>query len=195
MDLHFLIFIFPAGIVLGFKQLRDEHVFMIIYALVVSYFTGVMVRLMLTLTPIVCVSAAVALSNVFDTYINPMEPEVLDGDKADESKKEKSTAPSASGTFGVEFLTGMVTSGLLRPKDYPRFPCCWCVVVLLSVFFLFPAQPGFSHEPSRSHGPRRFQRTGPADSCQVHLCVLGFANKRSQSDGYGRIFQRVCWPP
>jgi dolichyl-diphosphooligosaccharide--protein glycosyltransferase len=61
MDCHFLIFLFPAGVVLCFKQLRGEHVFVIIYTLVVSYFAGVMVQLMLTLTPIVCVSAAVAL--------------------------------------------------------------------------------------------------------------------------------------
>ncbi|KAH8995063.1 Oligosaccharyl transferase STT3 subunit [Lactarius hatsudake] len=111
MDLHFLIFLFPAGVVLCFKQLRDEHVFVIIYALVASYFAGVMVRLMLTLTPIVCVSAAVALSSVFDTYIDPMEPEVSDGDKVEASKKDKSAATPASGASVVELLTEMVTSG------------------------------------------------------------------------------------
>ncbi|KAH9034583.1 Oligosaccharyl transferase STT3 subunit [Lactarius pseudohatsudake] len=111
MDLHFLIFLFPAGVVLCFKQLRDEHVFVIIYALVASYFAGVMVRLMLTLTPIVCVSAAVALSSVFDTYIDPTEPEVSDGDKVDASKKDKSAATPASGASVVELLTEMVTSG------------------------------------------------------------------------------------
>ena len=114
MDLHFLIFLFPAGVILCFKQLRDEHVFVIIYALVASYFAGVMVRLMLTLTPIVCVSAAVALSSVFDTYIDPMEPEVLDGDKPDASKKS-SVAP-ASGASVAELLTDMVTSGSSATK-------------------------------------------------------------------------------
>lgn len=116
MDLHFLIFLFPAGVILCFKQLHDEHVFVIIYALVASYFAGVMVRLMLTLTPIVCVSAAVALSSVFDTYIDPMEPEVSGGDKADESKKDKSTATPASGASVAELLTEMVTSGSSTTK-------------------------------------------------------------------------------
>lgn len=59
-----------------FRELRDEHVFVIIYAIVASYFAGVMVRLMLTLTPVVCVAAAIAFSTVLDTYINPVEPEV-----------------------------------------------------------------------------------------------------------------------
>lgn len=76
MDLQFLIFLFPAGVVLCFRQLRDEHVFVIIYAVVASYFAGVMVRLMLTLTPVVCVSAAVAFSSLLDTYLDPAEPDI-----------------------------------------------------------------------------------------------------------------------
>ncbi|KAI0296560.1 Oligosaccharyl transferase STT3 subunit-domain-containing protein [Multifurca ochricompacta] len=98
MDLHFLIFLFPAGVVLCFKELRDEHVF---------YFAGVMVRLMLTLTPIVCVSAAVALSSVFDTYIDPTEPEVTEDDKTDVAKKDKSASTPASGATVAELLTDM----------------------------------------------------------------------------------------
>ncbi|KAF4610819.1 hypothetical protein D9613_007270 [Agrocybe pediades] len=74
MDLQFLIFLFPAGVILCFRQLRDEHLFVIIYAVMASYFAGVMVRLMLTLTPVVCVASAVALSTLLDTYIDPTEP-------------------------------------------------------------------------------------------------------------------------
>ena len=75
MDLQFLNFLFPAGVVLCFRELRDEHVFVIIYAVVASYFAGVMVRLMLTLIPVICVAAAVAFSSLLDTYIDPVEPE------------------------------------------------------------------------------------------------------------------------
>lgn len=74
-DLEMLIFLFPAGIYLLFRELRDEHVFVIIYAVTCSYFASVMVRLMLTLTPVVCVSAAVAISTLLDTYLDPKEPE------------------------------------------------------------------------------------------------------------------------
>ncbi|PWN28476.1 oligosaccharyl transferase STT3 subunit [Jaminaea rosea] len=74
-DLEMLVFLFPAGVYLLFQQLRDEHVFVIIYAVTCSYFASVMVRLMLTLTPIVCVSAAVAISTLLDTYLDPKEPE------------------------------------------------------------------------------------------------------------------------
>ncbi|KAK0476598.1 oligosaccharyl transferase STT3 subunit [Armillaria novae-zelandiae] len=76
MDLQLLIFLFPAGVVLCFRELRDEHVFVIIYAVMASYFAGVMVRLMLTLTPCVCVASAVAFSALLDAYIDPAEPDV-----------------------------------------------------------------------------------------------------------------------
>jgi dolichyl-diphosphooligosaccharide--protein glycosyltransferase len=52
-DLTWLIFLFPAGVWLCFNELRDEHLFIIIYAVLSSYFAGVMVRLMLVITPVV----------------------------------------------------------------------------------------------------------------------------------------------
>jgi len=111
MDLPLLVFLFPAGVILCFKELRDEHVFVIIYALVASYFAGVMVRLMLTLTPIVCVSAAVALSSVLDTYIDPTQPDLSEDEKVDGTKKDKSTTTHTSSASVAELLADMVTSG------------------------------------------------------------------------------------
>ncbi|KAG6889756.1 hypothetical protein C0995_014682 [Termitomyces sp. Mi166 len=93
MDLQFLIFLFPAGVILCFRELRDEHIFVIIYAAVASYFAGVMVRLMLTLTPVVCVASAVALSTLLDTFIDPMEPDV-----ADDSQSEAGSGTPTNGT-------------------------------------------------------------------------------------------------
>merc|ERR1712183_50102 len=58
-DLNMLIWLFPAGVYMCFRELKDEQVFVVIYAVLASYFSGVMVRLMLTLTPIVCVAAAI----------------------------------------------------------------------------------------------------------------------------------------
>jgi dolichyl-diphosphooligosaccharide---protein glycosyltransferase len=92
-DLNMLIWLFPAGVYLCFRTLRDEHVFVIIYAVLASYFAGVMVRLMLTLTPIVCVSAALALSYILDTYLlipSPKAPE--DGFNGSASHKHTKSA-------------------------------------------------------------------------------------------------------
>ena len=99
MDLQFLIFLFPAGVVLCFRELRDEHLFVIIYAVVASYFAGVMVRLMLTLTPVVCVAAAVAFSSLLDTYIDPVEPDVSEA--AAPTTEGASTTGASSATSDV----------------------------------------------------------------------------------------------
>ena len=77
-DLNLMIWLFPAGVYMCFQQLKDEHVFVVIYAVLASYFAGVMVRLMLTLTPVVCIAAALAISSVLDTYLvaeNPVPKE------------------------------------------------------------------------------------------------------------------------
>lgn len=68
-DLNLLIWLFPAGVYMCFRDLNDEHVFVVIYSVLASYFAGVMVRLMLTLTPIVCVAASLVLSQLLDSYL------------------------------------------------------------------------------------------------------------------------------
>ena len=73
-DLNLMIWLFPAGVYMCFQQLKDEHVFVVIYAVLASYFAGVMVRLMLTLTPVVCIAAALAISSILDTYLVAENP-------------------------------------------------------------------------------------------------------------------------
>ncbi|PVU97755.1 hypothetical protein BB559_001926 [Furculomyces boomerangus] len=70
MDLNVLIWLFPVGIYFVYQELTDNQVFLIIYAIFGSYFAGVMVRLILTLTPIVCILAGIAVSELFDTYLD-----------------------------------------------------------------------------------------------------------------------------
>ncbi|CAO1637466.1 unnamed protein product [Parajaminaea phylloscopi] len=114
-DLEMLIFLFPAGVYLLFRQLRDEHVFVVIYAVTCSYFASVMVRLMLTLTPIVCVSAAVAISTLLDTYLDPKEPDSpeettrsLTGDSQPVSVPSASAGKKASKKGAAKAPSGIV---------------------------------------------------------------------------------------
>ncbi|KAK3335558.1 glycosyltransferase family 66 protein [Cercophora scortea] len=93
-DLNLLIWLFPAGVYLCFQNLADEHVFIVVYALFGSYFAGVMVRLMLTLTPVVCVAAALAISSVLDTYLvakAPAPPQDLNAEEASEAPAKKAS--------------------------------------------------------------------------------------------------------
>ena len=98
MDLQFLIFLFPAGVVLCFRDLRDEHVFVIIYSVMASYFAGVMVRLILALTPVVCVASAIALSSLIDTFVDPFQPPTEDEHQGNTLASAGSTNPPSTPT-------------------------------------------------------------------------------------------------
>ncbi|KAJ3181134.1 oligosaccharyl transferase stt3 subunit [Gaertneriomyces sp. JEL0708] len=114
-DLQVLVALFPAGIYFCFKELRDEHVFVLLYAATASYFAGVMVRLMLTLTPIVCVASAIAVSTAYETYLVDPKPAAAQSpsDSADRKVKE-GKAPKAGakklGIWGLDTRMATVAS-------------------------------------------------------------------------------------
>lgn len=99
-DTSMLIWLFPAGIYLLFQELKDEHVFIIIYSVLCSYFAGVMVRLMLTLTPVICVTGAIALSKLFDVYLDVVDiftTESKQEEDDDEISSNKKTSKKSKG--------------------------------------------------------------------------------------------------
>ncbi|KUL85626.1 hypothetical protein ZTR_08918 [Talaromyces verruculosus] len=115
-DLNFLIWLFPAGVYMCFRELRDEHVFVVIYSVLASYFAGVMVRLMLTLTPVVCVAAAIALSYILDTYLllkSPAPAKDATPAKSDGLRSERGTNHGIQSTFSKVFTAVSVSVYLL----------------------------------------------------------------------------------
>jgi dolichyl-diphosphooligosaccharide--protein glycosyltransferase len=91
-DLSMMIWLFPAGVYMCYKKLTDEQVFVVIYAVLASYFAGVMVRLMLTLTPIVCVASAMAFSQILDTYLDAKSPKPPSKDTGADTAKVAAAA-------------------------------------------------------------------------------------------------------
>ena len=70
--------LFPAAVVL--------------YATTAVYFAGVMVRLMLTLTPVVCILAAIAFSVTLDNYLvddRPSENKAAEASGADAESSDE----------------------------------------------------------------------------------------------------------
>ncbi|KAJ1565739.1 oligosaccharyl transferase stt3 subunit, partial [Nowakowskiella sp. JEL0078] len=97
-DMQLLVPLFPAGIYFCFQELRDEHVFVILYAVTASYFAGVMVRLILTLTPLVCVASAIAISQLLDAYLVNNDTEEDLSKTTDKNDKKK---PKEDSTYGI----------------------------------------------------------------------------------------------
>lgn len=89
-DLHILVCTFPVGLWYCIKKINDERVFVVLYAISAVYFAGVMVRLMLTLTPVVCILAGVGFSSLLDVFLKEDTPAVKENqDEQDESVAEK----------------------------------------------------------------------------------------------------------
>ena len=105
-DLNLMIWLFPAGVYMCFQQLKDEHVFVVIYAVLASYFAGVMVRLMLTLTPVVCIAAALAISSILDTYLVAENP----------IPKDTQSNGQATGD-GIKSATDMIKDSLRSTRN------------------------------------------------------------------------------
>ena len=99
-DLHILVCVFPVGLWLCIKNVNDERVFIILYAVSAVYFAGVMVRLMLTLTPCVCVLAAIAFSTLFERYLK--EEEVVEAEKNEASTAAAAVANGADTNGGSQ---------------------------------------------------------------------------------------------
>lgn len=132
-DLNMLIWLFPAGVYLCFQDLADEHVFIVVYAVFGSYFAGVMVRLMLTLTPVVCVAAAIAVAHVLDTYLkadSPVPEEHQGEDSSDAGAKKavksglKSTSKPIVGIYSF-FSKGVVVSAFTLYLLLFVLHCTW----------------------------------------------------------------------
>lgn len=71
---------------------------MVLYALSAVYFAGVMVRLMLTLTPAVCILSGIAFSKIFENYLKEDGPIGSNVTKSVEEKqlvKEKTPSKSS----------------------------------------------------------------------------------------------------
>lgn len=67
-DLHSLLLLAPVGIAYCAMRGEAAHLFILLYCVTASYFAGVMVRLILTLAPVMCVATGVGLSWVIDVH-------------------------------------------------------------------------------------------------------------------------------
>lgn len=72
-DLHAMTIFFPVGLYFCFKKLTDTSIFLIMYGILSLYFSGVMVRLMLVLAPVMCILSGIAVSNIFRAFIPNIE--------------------------------------------------------------------------------------------------------------------------
>jgi len=126
-DLHILTFLFPVGLYFCFKRLTDANIFVVLYGITSVYFSGVMVRLMLVLAPIACVTSGIAVSQTLTTYARELH---------------EKTAPTAASKRAArkEGSSSNVTEGeggLLSDVNKQIALAMVIGVAVLMVFFVF----------------------------------------------------------
>uniref|UniRef100_A0A0N4Z0E6 Dolichyl-diphosphooligosaccharide--protein glycosyltransferase subunit STT3A n=1 Tax=Parastrongyloides trichosuri TaxID=131310 RepID=A0A0N4Z0E6_PARTI len=109
-DLQYLMCIAPVGLYFCFKKVTNENMFLILYAATAVWFSGVMVRMMLILTPIICILGGIGISCTIVPFLKNDE-ESSDGVKDDKKGAKKDGKKSESNNYKKElsiFAIGFV---------------------------------------------------------------------------------------
>jgi len=114
-DLQMLVFMFPVGMYYCFTKLTDANIFIIMYGTTSLYFSGVMVRLMLVLAPVMCILSGIGISSVLMAYMKNLEISKHD-------KKSKKT--DANYPIKNEVATVVILLMSLFLMTY-TFHCTW----------------------------------------------------------------------
>ncbi|KYM99134.1 Dolichyl-diphosphooligosaccharide--protein glycosyltransferase subunit STT3B [Cyphomyrmex costatus] len=117
-DLHVLVAMFPVGLWYCIIHVNDERVFIVLYAISAVYFAGVMVRLMLTLTPVVCILAGVAVSRLVELFLKEEDRDGNDNESNEESEEERERSPGPN-------LRNVIVIGMLMLLMMFTVHCTW----------------------------------------------------------------------
>lgn len=147
MDFQWLFYLFPAGVWWCLRQRRNEHIFAILYATFATYFAGVMVRLILTLAPIVCVTAALACSQLLDSTFKSREQEKYSSSPSDDNENkdnrgggfQMSTGTSSTPNGGSSFQSSSSKDGKFKKLDWITKALIVAPVVYHMVHYVYHA--------------------------------------------------------
>ena len=89
-DLGYILLLLPAGYYfLLIESVTIGTIFIAIYGVLATYFSCVMIRLMLTLAPVVCIIAGIALSEMFKKVGESIRHHLLSYDEDTPDDKDK----------------------------------------------------------------------------------------------------------
>ncbi|CAH8485863.1 unnamed protein product [Schistosoma intercalatum] len=128
-DLHFLTVMFPVGLYYCFRKLTDAGIFAIIYGVTSVYFSGVMVRLILVLAPIMCILGAIGVSGILKSFsVNLNVPD-------SQSTKTPSKLTAANGYPSIP-NSNKLYKNTVQDSTYPFKNTVATFMVLLILFLL-----------------------------------------------------------
>jgi len=92
-DMQCLVSLVPVGLYFCFMHLTNANLFVILYTLTAMYFSSIMVRLVLVLSPICCIMAGIAASETMKNYSNVQLLPTSSSAPAIKSKKSEVQEP------------------------------------------------------------------------------------------------------
>nr|XP_002131357.1 dolichyl-diphosphooligosaccharide--protein glycosyltransferase subunit STT3A [Ciona intestinalis] len=108
-DLQMLVFMFPVGLYVCFKNLTDYNLFIVLYGVTSMYFAAVMVRLMLVLAPVMAVLAGIGVNHILTSFMKNLDTVVVK-DKKGRVKTDNSYPAKNEISTGMVLLMSILLS-------------------------------------------------------------------------------------
>eukprot|EP00053_Salpingoeca_punica_P010928 m.97583 g.97583 ORF g.97583 m.97583 type:complete len:713 (-) comp15536_c0_seq2:374-2512(-) len=119
-DLHFMVMMMPVGLYFCFRGLTNENVFIILYGITSVYFSGVMVRLMLVLSPVACILSGIGISSVLRSYVRNIDG--VEATSASAAAKARKAGESNASRNAVGLAVTFIMTVFLSMYAYH---CTW----------------------------------------------------------------------
>lgn len=124
-DLQFLVLMFPVGLYYCFKNLNELNIFIIMYGVTALYFSGVMVRLMLVLAPVMCILGGIGSSTILVQYFTAYEKATKEDAALSAATSSSAKKKSGSSSFKMrEVSTAVILIMCVFLVNYARH-CVW----------------------------------------------------------------------
>lgn len=156
-DMQLLAVMFPVGLYFLMRQPTVDGIFIVTYGVLSLYFSGVMVRLILVLAPIMCILGGIGLSGILSAFIPHLEVD----DSSASVKNTKYTVPTVCSSN---------LNKVTKPSSDPTYPFrqeiatfMVCLVTVLLVMYnqhcVWATSSSYSHpsivlETVGRHGER-----------------------------------------
>jgi len=109
-DLHCIVFLVPVGMYFCFKHLSDANLFVVLYACFAAYFSAIMVRLVLVLTPAACVLAGIGAHVILSTFSDVLVTDLFSrrsgSNNANRNKQQQHAEPRFSSITAALIIVG-----------------------------------------------------------------------------------------
>ena len=133
-DEHILTFMTAAGMLICFQKVSDANLFAILYGVFSGYFSNIMIRLMLVVSPAMCVLGAIAISELvkasFEVLLLRKQQKSITGMRTDDDDDDDDDDDSSSNNSNDN-------NGMLPVSLWAKIASIGSIAAMFYFLFLF----------------------------------------------------------